>query len=134
MFNNISGEKLISRSFEIACLGLLVRSIAVGADLGGAIAIVSIVSSICYKQWLAKAVITEKETLEAKIDELSKKFDSEKQSLEARIDSAFHTNELHITEVSNKIQAVSLGQGIKRSITNEQIQQTEPTGISKRFF
>lgn len=125
MFNsNISGEKLISRAFEIACLGLLIRSIAVGADMGVAISIVSIVSSICYKQWLIKDKLTDKQELENKIAELNQK-----------IEESHQLAELHIKEVASKIQAVSMGQGIKRNQPNEQVQQAiEPTGISKRFF
>lgn len=124
MFNNISEEKLISCLFELACLGLLVRSIAVGADIGVAISIVSIVSSICYKQWLTKAKLTDKEIIENQISELDKK-----------INELHGLTETHIKEVASKIQAVSMGQGIKRSQPHEQIQQTsEPSNISKRFF
>ncbi len=125
MFNNISGEKLISRLFEIACLGLLVRSIAVGADIGVAISIVSIVSSICYKQWLIKAKLTDKEILENKIIELDKK-----------IEELHNITEVHITEVASKIQAVSMGQGIKRNQSNEQTTKDESITniLPKRFF
>lgn len=123
MFNNISIEKLISRLFELACLGLLIRSIAIGADIGIAISIVSIVSSICYKQWLIKEKITDKQNLENQMSELDKK-----------INELHELTELHITEVASKIQAVSMGQGIKRSQPNEQTQTPEQSRISKRFF
>jgi len=118
----ISIENLISRLFEISCLGLLIRFIAIGADIGSSIATISIVISICYKQWLIKEQISDKKSIENKMDELDKK-----------MEQLFQKAENHTNDVANKIQAVSLDRSIRRvNNINEQTQDIAAT--TKRFF
>lgn len=63
--------KIISYLPELALFALTVRSVALGAGIGDALAIISLVSYIGYSKYLTKAKIEDKAELDKKYDELA---------------------------------------------------------------
>lgn len=61
---------------ELALVGLLFRSILVGAGIGDSIAIVSIVLSMAYTKFLNKEKIDATEEIQKKLEDLTNKVQS----------------------------------------------------------
>lgn len=56
---------------ELAFFALMVRIVTVGAGIGDAIAIISIVASMGYKLYISKAKVSEKEAMDKKMEEIA---------------------------------------------------------------
>lgn len=101
---------------ELAFLALLVRIVAIGCGLGEALAVVSLVGSMAYNKWLAKAKLDDKAELETRLEaalkEVNEKFD----------------------DMSNKVNSLSMNQSVKRTAPNEQKTPVALGGPEKRYF
>lgn len=107
-------KKLSAYLLEVAFIALLVRTLVIGCGIGEALALISIVISIVYREYLAKGIIQDKVELESRLElalkEVNEKFD----------------------DMSNKVNSLSMNQSMKRISTNEpKAQQIDST---KRYF
>lgn len=108
-------KKLSAYLLEVAFVALLVRTLAVGCGIGEALALISIVSSIVYREYMTKGII------------------QDRVELEARLEKALEEVNKKLDDTSNKVNSLSMNQSMKRTTTNEQktISELEP---GKRYF
>lgn len=98
---------------ELSFLALLVRIICVGAGIGEALAVISLVVSMAYSKWLAKNKVEQFQELKEEMQTMYAKFGSE------------------IELMQNRMQSLTF----EKSITKRQVSEEKPTtGPAKRIF
>lgn len=109
---------------ELSFLALLVKFLFFGTEIGIALAIISLVISMAYNKWLAKAKLEQYEELvnQMKSDKeaLEAKMIADKAELNERIDLAF-----------GKIGNLSLDSSVRNVVTSEKTQKFQAP--SRRF-
>ena len=101
---------------ELSFLALLIKIILVGAGIGEALAIISLVFSMAYTKWLNKTKLEQYE-------ELMNKINSDKEEFKKEIEN-----------LNSKLTGIALDKSIKRTSLNEQEQQRSPNNPIKRLF
>lgn len=100
---------------ELSFLALLIKIILIGAGIGEALAIVSLVISMTYSKWLNKSKVEQ-------YQELINRMNSDKELLLKELEN-----------LNSKIMGLSLDKSIKRTSLNEP-QELPKFGQTKRFF
>lgn len=101
---------------ELSFLALLIKIVVIGAGIGEALAIISLVFSITYNKWLNKAKIEQYE-------ELTNRMLLDKEELKKEIEM-----------LNSKLTGITLDKSIKRTSLNEPELQKPTAGSIKRLF
>lgn len=110
---------------ELSFLALLIKFIFFSAEIGIALAIISLIVSMSYNKWLNKEAVSQYQEIitQLKSDkaELLTLIQSNKVEMDERLDLAF-----------GKIGNLTLDNSIKNVVTSEKSQKLQ--GATKRFF
>lgn len=79
---------------ELSFLALLIRIICVGAGIGEALAVISLVLSMAYNKWLTKSKVEQEEQLTNSINSMKEDYDKKFESIFAKMNSQVMDKEL----------------------------------------